>query len=211
MVKQLSYLSDLLCINTVVWDVQRNDEYSGSGDGRIWQAQLAPPLWTADISINVNYFEESKKIAARVRALQGSKEAFLLNDPLSMYPASDPNGTILGSSVVTISAVNPQRNIISLAGLPANYKLSFGDKFNVFYGDDKNAFIEIAGDYTASSAGNIVSVSIFPELPINVPSNSEAIFAKPSCTMIIAPNGFNSGTAAGLFTTGLSFKGIQKK
>ena len=65
MTKPLSYLSDLLCIDSVTWDVQRNDELSGSGDGRVWQAELAPPLWTADIAININYHHQIKQLAAR--------------------------------------------------------------------------------------------------------------------------------------------------
>lgn len=98
MVKPLSYLSDKLCIETVVWDIQRNDELSGSGDGRVWQAELAPPLWTAEITVNPNYHKDIKKIAALIRGLKGSKESFMLSDPLSKKLSNSENGEINKSS-----------------------------------------------------------------------------------------------------------------
>lgn len=213
MTKPLNYLSDLLCIESVTWDVQRNDELSGSGDGRVWQAELAPPLWIADIAVNINYHDQIKQLAARIRALHGSKEPFFINDPLSIYPFYDKTGALIGSNSITISSINAQRNLVSFAGFPAGYKLTFGDKFQVNYGTTtvRHAFIEIAGNYTANASGNISNVSIFPELPVGINTSAVAQFVKPACQMIIMPQTFNAGRASSLFTNGLTFKAIQKK
>lgn len=213
MVKPLSYLSDKLCIDSVVWDIQRNDELSGSGDGRVWQAELAPPLWIATITVNPNYHQDIKEIAATIRSLHGSKHPFMLNDPLSLYPASDKNGAILGSSNVTISDIKPDRTIINISGLPANYKLTVGDKFQVRFGAtlDKHAFIEISNTVTANASGLAINVEILPYLPAGINNGHSIILSKPACQMIIYPDSFNPGTAKSLITSGLTFKAIQKK
>lgn len=92
----LTDLADHLKIASVTWSVQRNDELSGVGDGRIWQAELAPPLWTGDVGIDALNNADAKQIAARVRGLHGARDAFFLYDPASKYPQADPDGMILG-------------------------------------------------------------------------------------------------------------------
>ena len=101
----LPAFADLLKISSIVWDIQRNDELSGSGDGRVWQAELAPPLWTGTVTISDMYNAEAKQIAARIRKLHGAQEALFLYDPLSKYPQADPDGTKLGSAAVSVAAL----------------------------------------------------------------------------------------------------------
>ena len=45
----LSVLADRLDIESETWDIKRNDELSRTGDGRVWQAELAPSLWAATL------------------------------------------------------------------------------------------------------------------------------------------------------------------
>lgn len=84
----LNDFADLLKISEVEWSVQRNDELSGSGDARIWQAELADPLWTGDVRLASATHDEAKQIAALIRKLHGAQHSFLLYDPLSKYPQS---------------------------------------------------------------------------------------------------------------------------
>ena len=74
----LPAFADLLKISSIVWDIQRNDELSGSGDGRVWQAELAPPLWTGTVTLADMYNAEAKQIAARIRKLHGAQAGFHL-------------------------------------------------------------------------------------------------------------------------------------
>lgn len=211
MVKPLSFLNDLLCIDSVVWDIQRNDELSGTGDGRVWQAELAPPLWIATFNIAVNYHDEIKQIAARLRALRGSQEPLMLNDPLSKAPFYDKDGSISGPSTITISAITNGGNTINIDGFAPNFKLTAGDKFQISYGIDKHSFHEISEDYTALSNGDFGNVNIFPALPAGVSVGLQLKFYNPACKMILFPDSFNPGTARDVITSGLTFKAIQKK
>lgn len=211
MTKPLSYLNDLLCIESVTWDVQRNDELSGTGDGRIWQAELAPPLWTATITINVNYHDEVKRIAARIRGLRGASEPFLLNDPLSKNPQFDKSGSISGTGNKTITRITNGGQTIDLSGFSGEFKLFAGDKFELNYGVNKYSFHEVSEDYTALSTGEFGNVNIFPALPAGISVGQIAKFYNPACQMVIFPDSFNPGSAASVHTTGLTFKAIQKK
>lgn len=211
MTKPLSYLNNLLCIESVTWDIQRNDELSGTGDGRVWQAELAPPLWTATITANVNYHDDVKRLAARIRGLTGSKEPFMLNDPLSRNPQFDKTGSISGTGNKTITAITNGGRTINLSGFSNAFQLKAGDKFQLSYGASKFSFHEVSEDYTALSTGAFGNVNIFPAIPAGVTTGQIAQFYNPACQMIIFPDSFNPGTASGLFTTGLTFKAIQKK
>ena len=84
----LNDFADRLDIGDVEWSIRRNDELSGSGDARIWQAELADPLWTGDVRLTASHHHEAKQVAAMIRKLHGAQHSFLLYDPLSKYPQS---------------------------------------------------------------------------------------------------------------------------
>ena len=202
--------ADLLKISGVVWDIQRNDEFSGSGDGRVWQAELAPPLWTGTVTLSDMYNDEAKQIAARIRKLHGAQEALFLYDPLSKYPQADPDGTKLGSAGVSIAALGADNASISLKGLPAGYKLTIGDKMQIAYGD-RFAFLEVSETVAANAAGVTPVFGVFPHLPTGIVANLGVALLRPACKCIVMPGSHNPGTASGPITTGATFKIIQKK
>jgi len=158
----LPAFADLLKISSIVWDIQRNDELSGSGDGRVWQAELAPPLWTGTVTLSDMYNAEAKQIAARIRKLHGAQEALFLYDPLSKYPQADPDGTKLGAASVSVAAFGADNASLSLKGLPAGYRLTVGDKMQVGYGG-RYAFLEISETVDASGQGITPVFGVFPQ------------------------------------------------
>lgn len=210
----LSVLADRLDIESVTWDIQRNDELSGSGDGRVWQAELAPPLWTADVKLNIGDSNDLKQIAARVRKLHGAQELFFLYDPLSKYPQADPDGSILGAAAVRINSVGTGGRTISLKGLPAGYVLTLADKMQIAYATSpvRNAFLEVSDDIvTANGSGVTGSFEVFPNAPTGVAANDVVMLAKPACKGFISPGTSNPGSGAGLLTSGAAFKFIEKR
>ena len=202
--------ADLLKISSVVWDIQRNDELSGSGDGRVWQAELAPPLWTGTVTLADMYNAEAKQIAARIRKLHGAQEALFLYDPLSKYPQADPDGTKLGAASVSIAALGADNASMSLKGLPAGYKLTIGDKMQIAYGD-RHAFLELSETAAASGAGVTPVFEVFPHLPPGIAAGLNVALLRPACECVVMPGSHNPGTASGPITTGATFKIIQKK
>jgi hypothetical protein len=209
----LAAFADRLKITEVVWDIQRNDELSGLGDARVWQTELADPLWTGDVKLAPGYHKDVKQIAALVRKLHGAQEAFYLFDPLSMYPQADPNGSILGSSSVQVHAVGADRNTLRLKGLPASYALTLGDKGQVAFSSDpvQNYFFEVSEDIGANGSGVTAAFEVFPHVPPGVVEDDVVTLAKPACRVFIMPGSSNPGSASGLFTSGAGFKVMERR
>lgn len=206
-----SALNDLLSITEVVWDVQRNDELSGSGDARIWQAELAPPLWTGDVKLAPGQNDELKQIAARVRKLYGAQESFYLCDPISLYPQADPTGSVLGSSTVQVHTVGAAKKSLRLKGLPAAYVLTIGDKLQITYATSYNFFGEVSETVTADGSGVTPEFEIFPHVPAALAADDAVTLAKPACKVFVLPGSFAPGTARGVITEGAGFKVMERR
>lgn len=209
----LSVLADQLPIDNITWDIRRNDEMSGSGDGSVWQAELSTPLWVATVALAVMSNDKAKQIAAKIRKLHGAQEVFRLYDTASLFPQLDPLGAKLGNSTVTIESVPGHRASLSMIGLPANYGLLPGDKFSVTYGSNPTrvGFFEISEAASAGSDGSTGLIGVFPHLPPGVGPGAAVRFINPYCEMKILPGTHNPGTARKLFTEGAGFKAIQKR
>ena len=207
-------LSDLLRIRTVKWDTQRNDELSGIGSGRTWQASLAAPLWTAQVSLVPMRSADMEEIAAIIRKLQGAKNSFALTDPSKRYPKADPTGSILGAAAVTISAIGGDRQSLTLAGLPAGYVLTRGDKAHANYGSSPSRrwFFEVSETVTASGGGT-ATFEVFPTVPLSVTTATAVTLALPACRGFIVPKTFDPGTADALsnVTAGAGFTFMERR
>jgi len=210
----LANLANHLKIASVKWTIKRNDEVSGDGDGRIFAAELASPLWMAEVELADCEANQAKQIAARIRALHGPMNVFLLYDPVSRFPQEDSDGTILGASAVSISAVGSDRKAISLSGLPSGYKLTIGDKVQITDASDatKIGFFEFSDNGVANGLGTLSSIPVLPHLPAWVGVGDIVALKMPACRMIMIPESHDPGTTdyRGI-TSGQSFKAIQKK
>lgn len=209
----LAQFADRLEVLSVTWDIQRNDELSGTGGGRVWAAELAPPLWVGSVTLREMRNSDAKQIAALIRKLHGSQEALFLYDPLSKYPQRDPKGLAIAQSTVRISSISADRANLSLNGLPLNYVLLPGDKMQIAYGASptRYAFIEVSEPTQANSSGVTPVFGVFPHIPNGVAVGTTVVLSKPACRCIILPGSHNPGTASALDTEGQSFKVIQKK
>lgn len=209
----LAVLADRLPIEEVVWDIQRYDEVSGTGDARVWQAELAASLWTADVILAADFHPAVKQIGALVRKLYGSQEAFMLDDPLSPYPQADPKGVALGASVVTVKSVGVNRKSLSLKGLPEGYILTLADKMQVLYasGGSLTFFCEVSETINANGDGETAEFEIFPHVPTGLAADDAVLLKRPACKMFVMPNSFKPGRARGAMTEGASFKVMERR
>lgn len=209
----VSFLADRLNIEAVIWDIKRNDELSGSGDGRVWQAELAPPLWTGDVKLNIGRNASLKQIAALIRKLHGAQEQFYLYDPLSKFPQADPDGSILGFASVRIDSIGTGGRTVSLSGLPANYVLTLADKVQIYAAANpaRTRFIELSENASANGAGVTGQIEVFPHIGPGFVANDPVRLKQPACKVFIMPTSHNPGSASGLMTTGAAFKVMEKR
>jgi hypothetical protein len=208
----LPFFADRLPISSVEWGIKRRDSLSGQGSGRIWQSELADPLWRAVVELDRRSSGEMKQYAAQIRALRGAQETFWLFDPLSPYPQRDPRGLVLGSSLVQINTIGNDRRSISFKGLPAGYVLTIADKFQVSWGSNpvQYAFLEISEGGVAGGDGVTPALSVFPNVPDGLAVNAITNFAKPACRMVIMPDSHMPGRARRHLTEGAGFTAIEK-
>lgn len=213
----VAFLADRLKIASVEWDIQRSDELSGSGDGRVWQAELAPPLWRANVRLATVYHNEAKQIAALVRKLHGAQESFFLFDPLSTYPQADPTGAVVGSSNVQVNSVPAGRRTLTLKGLPAGYTLTIGDKLQITYSSNptRYAFLEASETVAADGSGTTGAFEVFPHVPTGIGANDAVTLAKPACLGFVVPGSFSPGSSYGTadlkLTEGMSFTFLERR
>lgn len=98
--KTLAQFFDLLRFMPMRWEIQRNDELSGVGSGVVYQAELAPPLWTATVTLRPVRLTEANQASALINSLQGALEPFMFRDPFICGPRLDPDGAILSGGGV---------------------------------------------------------------------------------------------------------------
>lgn len=190
----LPVLADRLKIASVTWDIQRNDELSGSGDARVWTAELNDPLWTADVELANDKDFNLEQVSAIVRKLYGAQESFFLYHPKRKYPRSDPTGSILGSSTVLVHSIGSNNKSLRLKGLPAGYVLTLTDKSQIVYSSGtRNFFAEVSEDTTAAGDGITPEFEIFPHVPTGLAVNDPVTLKKPACKMFIIPGSFRPG------------------
>lgn len=197
-----SFLSDLLDPASVVFDMQRNDELSGSGDGQTWQAQLAPPLWSVTVALNPTDHDHARALESRVRALRGAANTFLFADPGYRGPqAGNPGGA------VTLTAIAGARNVLTLGGLPVGFEVAPGDRISIAWGRDRHYLGEVHAGATAGAGGTAV-ITVEPSLPFGVAPGLAVEMMKPVARMMLA--GFTPFTIYSGYAGGASVKMLQK-
>lgn len=209
----LAFLNDLLITKQAVTvNLQRNEELSGSGDGRYWAAEMAAPLWTADLTLEAMGREcvaRARSIDAKFRAL-GVNRSFLWADPTYRGPAS--GATVeLARANVTVSAIGTDRTALSFAGLPAGYALSAGDRFSIEWADGRFYMAELSEDRVAIATGAIASVGVYPYPPMGLVVGRSVDFVRPVFRAIVPNDGYTPHSyIRGFVAQGAAVKLLQK-
>jgi hypothetical protein len=70
---------------------------SADGGGNMLSAKLGQPKWRADVEVAPQYHQETGRVSALLKALQGRDGTFLAYDRTKPYPVSDPDGMALAN------------------------------------------------------------------------------------------------------------------
>lgn len=184
----LAFFSDFLRVRSSRVRLQRYDELSGGGDGRTWAAQMAAPLWSADIKLSDCPAAIARETEARIDGLDGSQRTFLFADPAYRGPAS---GVTTGLDAVTISGIRgTDRGAIALTGLPKFFVLTAGDYLSINYASGRVYFGQFS---EGGSSGNGVSLGqkeIRPYLPFGISVGATVELVRPAFKAFIIPGGY---------------------
>ncbi|RRH71264.1 hypothetical protein [Falsigemmobacter faecalis] len=184
----LAFLTDQLRVAEVTQHLQRFDEQSGSGDGRIWTRELASPLWQVSLRLVPCSPLDGRRIDARLRALRGSQESFLWADP-SYAPSYDPG------DLVVVSAISSDRSTVNFTGLPPHYPIRPGDRFSIEWGGGRQYLAEVTEETIASNTGMASAVAVYPYVPLGIAPGASANLLRPVMRAFVPPGGHTPFTA----------------
>lgn len=185
----LAFLSDVLKRVDVTFSLKRNDELSGSGDGRYWSAELARPLWQIAVTMSARWNAEARAVDAKIRALAGTRGSFLFSDP-SYAPA----GGVAPGSGVTVASIAADRTSITLSGLPAGYPLTAGDRLSVS-ASGRVWFAEISDSVVAKITGVTDALPVYPVAPLWLTTGMAVELANPFLKVFVPPDGHTPFTS----------------
>lgn len=216
----LSFLNDLIGQGEVNWGLRRNQEMSGSGDGRFWAAVLSRPLWAVGISLGQTYDARAREIDAKIRALGEGKETFLFEDK-SYWPA----GGIYPGAAATVFAIGVNKDTIRIQGLPAGYKVFPGDRFSAifagryYFGEFAEGTNSVEADLdtvrapaaATTSSLTTPSLAITPPLPLSATTGVAVELDRPVLRAQIALGGYKAFSASRMrIRTGATLSLLQK-
>lgn len=203
-------LMNALPISAVQFQPMWRQEFSRQAGGTPRVADIGPEVWSAKIQADFLDNDDAIDAAALVNALKGSRLTFYVWEPRRPYPRKDATGSILGASSVTISAIASGYDTITLAGLPAGYQISKGDKFSFDWGSSPThrALHEFSADATADSFGVLSAVPVVPLIRVGAVTGAAVTLVKPTAEMMIMP-GTYAFPSTGPTTSQISFEAIQ--
>lgn len=204
--------ADKLKIASVKWMLREHQEISGLGSGQILVANIAPPLWTAEVELATMPNEEAAEVQGLIESLDGGLRSFYLYAPQKIGPAYDPDGSILSGSTPKIYALDVNNKEMRIYGLPAGYKLTAGDFIAFDYGSNpsRRAFHRALNTVTADGSGITPAFEVRPYIRAGVQTDINVTLVKPAAKVGLIPESFDPGTVSPVATAGMRFSVIQR-
>jgi hypothetical protein len=193
----------LLPIRSVRWRLSEFYEESGTALGQIIRSEIAAPKWLAEVEIAPQTHDNARRVRSIIRRI-GKYGTFNLYNPAQAYPASDPDGSIVGSSTVTIHAISGRT--IRLTGLPASYDLAWGDMISVS-GSGYRGLFEVNDDISANGSGITGFFEVTPSPKAWMDDGDSVDLKKPTCRMMFLD--YDEGGSEIAYASGGTFTAIE--
>lgn len=185
-------IGDLLPIQSVSWELSRQQEVSGLGTGEMIVADLGAPLWEGEVVLRPLLHTDARAMMAKIDAMDGGVQSMYLANPLAWWPKMDPKGTAYGSAEPVILAIEANRKELRFDDLPAVYRLSGGDMFALDYGSGRRGLYRLVGDVVANGSGQTALVEVRPHLRPGIVTGLGVTFARPAAKVKIVPGSVSS-------------------
>lgn len=207
------------------FEIERVDHQSAQTGGRVSGVTAGFPLWRGRWSLSRSLSRlTSEEWRAFVSSLRGGQRAFFGYDYGRPYPLSAPNGfaglTRAGGGsfdgTATSWSVNADRDVVTLNGLPANFKLNVGD-YGMWRwtgdaipgaGTARRSLGRAVETLTANGSG-VVAITMEPPLPTLVPGGAVFDLARPCCVMRLDTSQTQLGEKARVLRIDGTIAGVQ--
>lgn len=207
---QASFMDNLpVTLTEGSWSIRRRRETEWAASGQMLQTETAPDLWEFQGRIAIQPHVNAKPIRAALNSLMGVGQYFEAYDPLAQYPALDPDGSVIGSSLATVASIgSTNRYLIGLNSLPANYGLSVGDKMEIITPDGLiRQLVEIVEDANANSSGTTANFQVYPRIRLSIASGAYVKLWKPGITVSLIDS--NAGRFDTATLDGITFTAVE--
>ena len=186
-------------------------ETSQTGGGEIITADLGPRLWHGNVTLARAYHREAEAQKAVLSTLRQAGRSFMAFNPAIPGPANDPSGTLLSGALVKIATLATNNRELSLDGLPVGFELVAGDMLSFDYGafPTRYALHQVVTGANADASGLTGQIEVTPNIRPGAAVGASVSLYQPWCKAVLVPGSVNDGEAAGVFTTGITFKFIQ--
>lgn len=172
---------------TTEFELLWRQEQSRTAGGRTIVKDMGSPLWKMTAQSRTMKPNELDFWRARLTSLENGLKTFRAFPKSRCFPVAYPNGSWptgeAFNGVAQMSSIGADRKSITLAGLPAGYKVSVGDYIQI---GDKDLHMVMEAS-TATGSGVAPFFEIRPHLWPGVTAPATATLVKPSCTMAIVP------------------------
>lgn len=204
-------LMSALVISSVTFMPQWRQEFSRQAGGTPRVADIGPEVWTAKIGVGIMSNDDAVSAAAIINQMRGSLGTFYVWDPRRQYPRMDPDGSTIGSNIVTIYALGSDNKSLQLTGLPAGYQIRRGDRLcwdQVSAPRISRCFHEFCADATASAGGVLPLTEVSPHIRAGATTGLVVTLRRPAAEMMMVPGSFDF-PSAGTVISSLLFSAVQ--
>ncbi|MGV8831260.1 MAG: hypothetical protein ACOH2N_04720 [Devosia sp.] len=181
-----SSFANLLKIEDVQFIQTFQQQRSATGGGETRYADRAPALYKVDLTTIHMLNAEAEGIMSLINSRAGGLKAVLLYNYRLPFPASDPDGAIIGATVPTINVITDRLHV-SFSGFPPGYVIPLGTYFGIVF-DDLYYLGQFVEARTANPVtGAVAATEIWPPLPASITGTPDVIIAKPCAKFRIVP------------------------
>lgn len=200
-----------LPIQSFASDLGESMEHSRTAAGEVITADLGPRLWQNDITIRTGYYDEIERVKAKLQLLRQAGRSLLVHSMPFIAPQSDPDGSILGNNVISLTSVQSNNREISLSGFPAGYTLTVGDFLSFTYSNNptRYAMHQIVQGGIADVVGTISNLEVVPFIRPGYTTGAQVRLMKPIYKAVLMPASTSAGKSRGQMTDGVQFSLIQ--
>lgn len=182
-----------------------------NGRGEPLTEDVAPLLWRGTVTLGRMTQAEANHAGVMMDLLRPSGRLFRAFDLRRPWPANDPNGVILGSSLPIINTLVAGNRELRLSGLPAGYILRRGDMLGWTTGGRAALHRVVDEVVTANASGltPVFEVSTRIEGPPAIGTSVSLI--RPSIPCMLVRDTISPGETRQRITEGFSFSFVQTR
>ena len=192
-------------------DLTEAMEYSRTKGGEITTADNGPRLWTMDLIVPAGTHAKIEQIKAKLQLLRSPARSLLVGSMPLLYPQADPNGSIIGSTAITLTNVQPNNREITLAGFPPGYEITVGDFMSFTYGSNpvRYAMHQFVSNGVATGGGEIIDIEVVDFIRPGWAVDTPVRIRKPQYKAVVVPGSTEVLESDAMISGGVKFSVIQ--